>query len=192
MGRRMSGGLAWAIVEPSANSTMECTIDCGWTTTSMASYGRSNSQCASITSRPLLTSVALLTVTTGPMSHVGWARASAGVTCASSSRRRPRNGPPLAVSTSRRTSSRRPPRRHCASAECSESTGTIWSGCARAATSGPPATSDSLLASARVRPASSAASVGARPIDPVTAFGPANSFGTANSPRAYPLRWAAA
>jgi hypothetical protein len=33
----MSGGLAWAMVEPSANSTIECTIDCGWTTTSMRS-----------------------------------------------------------------------------------------------------------------------------------------------------------
>ena len=50
---------------------------------------------------------------------------------AARSRVRPRNGPPLAVSTSRRTSSARPPRRHCASALCSESTGTIWPGLAR-------------------------------------------------------------
>jgi hypothetical protein len=31
----MSGGDACAIVDPSMNSTMECTIDCGCTTTSM-------------------------------------------------------------------------------------------------------------------------------------------------------------
>ena len=36
MGRRMSGGLAWARVEPSTNSTIEWTTDCGWTTTSIA------------------------------------------------------------------------------------------------------------------------------------------------------------
>ena len=45
-------------------------------------------------------------MTTGPMSQVGWASACSRVTSASSSRRRPRNGPPDAVSTSRATSSR--------------------------------------------------------------------------------------
>ena len=79
------------------------------------------------------------------------------------SRVRPRNGPPLAVSTRRRTSSGVPPRRHCASALCSQSTGTIWPGLARPSTSGPPMISDSLLASASVLPASSAASVGPQP-----------------------------
>jgi hypothetical protein len=29
IGSRMSGGLAWAMVAPSQNSTMEWTIDCG-------------------------------------------------------------------------------------------------------------------------------------------------------------------
>ena len=67
----------------------------------------------------------------------------------------------------------------------------------RRLTSGPPAISDSLLASASVRPASSAASVGASPIEPVmplstrshghwassvAASGPARIFGTGNSP----------
>src|SRR5665648_904048 len=33
---RMSGGEAWAIVEPSLNSTIECTTDCGCTTTAMS------------------------------------------------------------------------------------------------------------------------------------------------------------
>ena len=40
MGRRMSGMLSWAIVEPSVNSTIECTTDCGCTTTSIWSYER--------------------------------------------------------------------------------------------------------------------------------------------------------
>ena len=61
-------------------------------------------------------------------------------------------------------------RRHCASAECSESTGTSWPGAARRVTSGPPAISDSLLASATVRPASSAASVARSPCAPATAL----------------------
>ncbi len=73
----------------------------------------------------------------------------------------------VAVSTSRRTSSGEPPRRHWASAECSESTGTIWPGLARSRTSGPPMISDSLLARASVLPASSAARVGRRPTAPV-------------------------
>ncbi len=52
--------------------------------------------------------------------------------------------------------------------ECSESTGTIWPGLARLVTSGPPMISDSLLARASVRPASSAASVARSPAAPVT------------------------
>ena len=106
-----------------------------------------------MTSSPLFTRVAEFVVTTRPMSQVGWARACAGVTSYSSSLLRPRNGPPEAVTTSRRTSAARPPRRHCASAECSESTGTIWPGRAAAFTTGPPTISDSLLASASVDPA---------------------------------------
>ena len=159
----MSGGLAWMIVAPSANSTIECTIDCGWTTTSIWSSPKPNSRCASITSRPLFTSVAELVVTSGPMRHVGCASACSGVTASSRSRGQPRNGPPLAVSTSRLTSEFAPARRHWAIVECSESTGTICPGLARLVTSGPPMISDSLLASASVRPASSAASVARRP-----------------------------
>lgn len=127
----------------------------------------SKSRCASITSRLLLTIVAELIVTTGPIAQVGCASACSEVTSCSESRLRPRNGPPLAVTTRRRTSSARPPRSACARAECSESTGTIWPGPATALTSGPPATSDSLLASASVEPACRAARVGRRPIEPV-------------------------
>ena len=64
----------------------------------------SKSRCASITSRLLFTIVAELIVTTGPIAQVGCASAWSGVTSCSESRLRPRNGPPLAVTTSRRTS----------------------------------------------------------------------------------------
>ena len=84
IGIRMSGGLAWAMVAPSVNSTMEWITDCGCTTTSIRSNPMPNSRCASISSSPLLTSVAELIVTTGPMFQFGWARAWAGVTCSSS------------------------------------------------------------------------------------------------------------
>ncbi len=146
-----------------------------------------------------MTRVAEFTVTTGPIAQVGWASACSTVTSTSSAAERPRNGPPEAVSTSRATSSSRPPRRHCASAECSESTGTIWPGAAAASTSGPPATSDSLLARARLAPVARACRVGARPWEPVmplsttstgvaamssvTASGPAKIRGSRNSPR---------
>ena len=81
MAWRMSGGLAWAIVEPSTRVTIECTIDCGWTTTWTRSSGRSNWKQASMTSRALLTRVAELVVITRPIDHVGWASACSGVTC---------------------------------------------------------------------------------------------------------------
>ena len=57
IGRRMSGIESCAIVAPSTNSTMLCTIDCGCTTTSIRSKPTPNSSCASITSRPLFISV---------------------------------------------------------------------------------------------------------------------------------------
>src|SRR5580693_4659975 len=168
IGSRMSGGDAWMIVAPSENSTIECTIDCGCTTTSTRSSENPNSRCASITSRPLFTSVAELIVISGPMFQVGWASAWRGVTVSSRSRLQPRNGPPLAVSTSLRTSELLPARRHWAIVECSESTGTICPGLALLVTSAPPMISDSLFASARVRPASRAASVACSPAAPVT------------------------
>ena len=74
----MSGGLAWASVAPSTNSTIECTIDCGCTTTSIRSYGTPNSSCASISSRPLLTRVAELVVISWPIDQVGCANAWSG------------------------------------------------------------------------------------------------------------------
>ena len=108
IGRRMSGIDSCAIVAPSQNSTMLCTIDCGCTTTSMRSKPTPNSSCASITSSPLFISVELSTVILAPMFHVGCASASAIVTSRSCSRVRPRNGPPLAVSTMRADLGRAP------------------------------------------------------------------------------------
>ena len=77
----------WAMTEPSINSTIECTIDCGWTTTSICEAGSPNSQCASITSRPLFISVAESIVIFWPICQVGCFSASAAVTCARLSRR---------------------------------------------------------------------------------------------------------
>src|SRR5690349_509257 len=200
IGMRISGGLAWAIVDPSVNSTIEWITDCGCTTTLILSKPSPNSRWASITSSPLFTRVAELMVITGPMFQVGCASACSGVMPSSSAWLRPRNGPPLAVSTSWATSDPAPERRHWAIAECSESTGTIWPGAASPATSGPPTIRDSLFASASTRPARSAASVAARPLNPVTAFsttsagqaatsatasGPARTVGNGTPPSAF-------
>src|ERR1700761_2293650 len=108
IGSFMSGGLACAIVEPSLKVTMECTIDCGCTTTSMRRYGMPKSRWASISSSPLLTSDAEFRVFIGPIDQVGWAPAWSGVTCSRSAADQPRNGPPDAVSTSLATSSGEP------------------------------------------------------------------------------------
>ena len=69
-----------ASTDPSVNSTIECTIDCGCTTTSICDAGIPNSQCASITSRPLFISVAESMVIFWPICQVGCFSASAGVT----------------------------------------------------------------------------------------------------------------
>ena len=126
---------------------------CGCTTTSMRSNGMSKSRCASMTSSPLLTRVAEFVVMTRPIAKFGCASACSGVTSASSARERPRNGPPLAVTTRRRTSLGAAAAQALRDGRCSESTGTIWPGAAAALTSGPPMMSDSLLASASVVPA---------------------------------------
>ena len=116
-----------------------------------------------------------------PLSLGGWAMASSGVTSASSSRTRPRNGPPDAVRMSRATSSARPPRKAWAKAECSESTAINCPGAARPVTSFPPITRDSLFARARVRPAPRAARVGSSPAAPVMAFTTTSQSRVANS-----------
>ena len=166
----MSGGPIWAITEPSTNSTSECTIDCGWITTSMRSRSRPKRWCSSITSSALFIKVAEPIVMRGPMLQLGCLSAASGLARSSSSRVALRNGPPLAVRITRRTRSRRSPRRHWKMAECSLSTGTIVAPCARASgiKSAPASTSDSLLARASVLPRSSTATEAGRPAAPTT------------------------
>ena len=72
--------------------------------------GTSKRKWASITSRPLLNSVAESIVIRRPMSQVGWRSASSGVTSSSEARSLPRNGPPEAVKINRATSSALSPR----------------------------------------------------------------------------------
>ena len=82
------------MTEPSRNSTIECTIDCGWIDdVDRARRGTPNSQRASITSRPLFISVAESIVILRPIRHVGCRSASSGVTRASAAAVQPRNGP---------------------------------------------------------------------------------------------------
>ncbi len=102
---------------------------------------------------------------------MGWASASATVTAPSRSAGQPRNGPPDAVRSSRATSVVAcTAARHWCRAQCSESTGTISAPGVRRAfcTTGAPAISDSLFASASSFPASSAAIVTGRPAKPTT------------------------
>lgn len=63
----------------------------------MRSLGRPNSQCASITSRPLFIIVAESTEILRPITQFGCLHASSGVTLASVTGSRVRNGPPDAV-----------------------------------------------------------------------------------------------
>ncbi len=69
-----------ASVAPSQSETSACTIDCGCTTTSIWSYGVPNSQCASITSRPLFISVAESIVIFPPIAQVGCCSAASTLT----------------------------------------------------------------------------------------------------------------
>src|SRR3972149_4466617 len=75
----MSATPSWARTEPSMYSTMEWTMDCGCTTTSICSGRRSKSHRASMISSPLFISVAESTVIFAPIFQVGWFRASAAV-----------------------------------------------------------------------------------------------------------------
>src|SRR6185436_730114 len=97
IGTRMSGLESCAIIEPSWYSTSECTMLCGWISTSMRSGATSNSQRASITSRPLFIMVAESTEILRPITQLGCAQACSGVTAPRLSGDAERNGPPDAV-----------------------------------------------------------------------------------------------
>ena len=134
------------------------------------------------------------TVILGPIDHVGCARASSIVTAARSATVRPRNGPPLAVTTSRLTWSRRPSvkdslaRRHWCNAQCSLSTGTISApGVLRTFwTTGPAAINDSLLARPSRLPNRSVSRVTVSPAKPtiplMTTSAPWQAAANASSP----------
>ena len=96
----MSGGLNCAMIEPSTNSTNECTIDWGWITTSICSGSSSNSQLASIISSALFIIVAESTVIFFPIAQVGWVERIETRNLGHLLQCVARNGPPLAVSTS--------------------------------------------------------------------------------------------
>src|SRR6266542_464353 len=121
----MFGNPICARTEPSTSSTKACTTDCGCTTTSTASYPTLNRKCASITSRALFASVAESTVIFFPIRHVVCRSASVTVAWATRSGVQVLNGPPDAVRMRRASSAGRRPLRHCSTALCSESIGTI-------------------------------------------------------------------
>ena len=102
------------------------------------------------------------------MRHVGWRSAASGVAAAASCGVQVRNGPPDAVRMRRASSTGRRPVRHCSTALCSESTGTISPPPSRAArvTRSPAITRVSLFASATRLPARSAARVASSPAAP--------------------------
>ncbi len=106
---------------------------------------------------------------------------------------RPRNGPPLAVSTMRARSAPPPvllARRHWCTAQCSESTGTSSApGVARAiCTTGPAAISDSLFASASRLPPLSVARVTGSPANPTTPFTTTSASSASDASASGPLR----
>ncbi len=127
----------------------------------------------------------------GPMLQVGWASASSAVTSSSSSRVRPRNGPPEAVRTRESTWSGPRPSRHWKAAECSLSTGSSLPpprACAARA-SPPAATRLSLFASARSTPRSSAQNVTGSPANPTTALSTMSGSARSSSSVGSPPTW---
>src|SRR5580765_298661 len=161
-----------------------------------------------MTSRPLLARVAESIVIFAPIDHVGWRRASSGVTAARSLGPS-RKGPPEAVRMSAATLVSDSPTRHCQIAECSESIGRSQasglpngspgrsaatpaaSSRASGMTRWPPATSVSLLAVATTLPAPRAAMTGPRlTTPPVPTTTRSTSARVASSVRASgPLYW---
>src|ERR1700722_4009473 len=103
MGRHMSGVESCASIEPSTNSTIECTTLCGCTTTCTRAISMSNSQRATIISKPLLKSVAESMVILRPMTQQGCCKARSTVMAANSVLGVVRNGPPDAVNHKVRT-----------------------------------------------------------------------------------------
>ena len=119
-------------------------------------------------SSPLFIIVAESMVILLPILQLGWLSAWALVALAMSSRFQVRKGPPDAVRWIFSIGAPAEPIRHWKIAECSESTGSILAPrfSARPITILPAATNVSLLASAMVLPALTAATVDDRPLNP--------------------------
>ena len=144
------------MIDPSTSSTIECTIDCGCTTTSIRS-GADVEQPARLDHlEPLVHQRRRVDrdLRPHPPGRVP-ERVVRRDRRAASSAGRSRNGPPDAVRISRRTSPRSRPCRHWWIALCSLSTGSTATPCRRAAsiTTAPAITRISLFASAIVLPA---------------------------------------
>ena len=137
-------------MEPSQNWTIEWIIDCRWTITSICAGARLNSHRASITSRPLFIKVAESIVILAPISQQGCFKASFLVIFFRYSASLSTKGPPDAVRIIFSMESCSSPCKHWNIAECSESTGNIFTlfSVASLVISSPPTTSVSLLASA--------------------------------------------
>ena len=112
MGRHMSGEDICASMEPSTNSTIECTTLCGCTTTFTRAISMSNNQRASIISSPLLKRVEESMVILRPMTQEGCFKARCTSMAANSSLGVVRNGPPEAVNHNARTEAGGLPSRH--------------------------------------------------------------------------------
>ena len=120
-----------------------------------------------MTSSPLLTSVAELMVTTGPIAQVGWASACVGrdvghLRRGAAAERAAGRGDDQPGDLAGGAAAQALGQRAVLGIDRHDLPGR-----GRVVTSEPPATSDSLLASARIRPARSAARVGSSPIEPV-------------------------
>ena len=168
----MSGVESCASIEPSTNSTIECTTLWGCTTTRTRAISMSNNQRASIISNPLLKSVAESMVIFRPMTQEGCCKARSTAMAANSSLGVVRNGPPDAVNHKARTDDGAWPSRHWKMAECSLSTASTRTPFFRASfmTISPAMTRISLEATAMSLPARMAARAGCNPAVPTMAM----------------------
>ena len=176
------------MIDPSVSSTIECTTDCGWMTTSIWRPLTPNSQCASMTSSPLFISVAESMVIFRPICQVGCFSASAADTAcqirrraaAERSARRGENQPPDVAAARGRAGTDEWRCARCRPA------GSRRRACAAASVTMPPAmTSTSLLASAIVLRCSIAASTASSASVPLDAHSTTSASGceaTATSP----------
>ena len=138
-----------------------------------------------------MASVAESTVIFGPICQVGCASASARVTPSSSSRVRPRNGPPDAVSTRDSDRLERAPLEALEGGGVLAVDGQEQTSAPLPGREGevPAATRLSLLASASVTPRSSAQSVAGSPAKPTTAFSTTSGEDSSRSAVRSPPTW---